>query len=131
MHVLIIGVALSSRNPCSDLLERGALIYQKTRAIQSEHPKLIDSVRQGQNLPNKLYLLKPDQEEESLKNNDSRESHNEVNEYKNTENYKKKETETSNLGTSQIDLSGQVKKFLPDKSGVLLLRMHLLSKRVP
>lgn len=64
MHVLIIGVALSSRNPCSDLLERGALIYQKTRAIQSEYPKLIDSVRQGQNLPNKLYLLKPDQEEE-------------------------------------------------------------------
>ena len=37
VHVFIIGIALSSGNSCSDLLERGALIYQKARTIQSEY----------------------------------------------------------------------------------------------
>ena len=37
VYILIIGIALSSRNTCSNLLEMGALIYQKARTIQSEY----------------------------------------------------------------------------------------------
>lgn len=37
VHVFIIGIALSSGNTCSDLLERGALNYRKARTIQSEY----------------------------------------------------------------------------------------------
>jgi hypothetical protein len=39
VYVLIIGIALSSKNTCSNLLERGALIYQKARTIQSEYTR--------------------------------------------------------------------------------------------
>lgn len=73
---------------------------------------LIDSVRQGQNLPNKLYLLKPEQEE-VLENSFFQETTvEEANENSDSNNCK----ELLEKGTSQNDLSGQVKKSLPDKS---------------
>ncbi len=82
--------------------------------------QLIDSVRQGQNMANRLYLLKPDQEEDKVTNDHNEESKAKE-KTKSFEKAKDKVDEKIAIKpdykrTSQNDLSEQVKKSLPDKS---------------
>lgn len=79
--------------------------------------QLIDSVRQGQNMANRLYLLKPDSEEDKVTNEASNANEKSKKPEKVRDNVdEKKATNPDYKRTSQNDLSEQVKKSLPDKS---------------